>query len=57
MNTEIKPFESEDKELNDFLFEDAKNYLSEMLAVTYLIETEKILFATFACRTTISGVK
>jgi len=41
LDTQIKPFESEDNELNNFLLEDAKNYLTEMLAVTYLIETEE----------------
>ena len=39
-DTQIKPFESEDTELNDFLLNDAKNYLTEMLAVTYLIEND-----------------
>jgi hypothetical protein len=27
LNTEIKPFESEDEELNDFLLNDAKKFL------------------------------
>ena len=39
-DTVIKPFESEDEELNDFLFNDAKNYLSSLLSVPYLIQTE-----------------
>jgi GNAT superfamily N-acetyltransferase len=39
-DTEIKPFESEDEELNDFLLNDAKNYLAQLLAVTYLLETD-----------------
>ncbi|GHU71698.1 hypothetical protein FACS189413_13750 [Bacteroidia bacterium] len=35
----IGSFESEDEELNDFLQNDAKNYLTSLLAVTYLIRT------------------
>lgn len=34
---DIPPFECEDKDLNDFLWEDAKNYLKELIAVTYLL--------------------
>lgn len=37
-DTKIKPFNCGDSDLNDFLFEDAKNYLNAMLAVTYLLE-------------------
>jgi len=48
LDTNIKPFQSEDDELNDFLFEDAKNYLAQMLAVTYLIETEMKTIAYFS---------
>ena len=39
-NVAIKPFESEDDDLNDFLFHDARNYLKSLLAVTYLLQTE-----------------
>jgi predicted GNAT family N-acyltransferase len=39
-NTVIKPFESEDEDLNGFLFNDAKNYLKSLLAVTYLLQTK-----------------
>lgn len=35
---EIKPFRSIDKDLNDFLLSDSKNYLEELVAVTYLLE-------------------
>jgi GNAT superfamily N-acetyltransferase len=35
---EIKPFKCSDEDLNGFLFEDAKKYQSELMAVTYLIE-------------------
>jgi len=40
LGTEIKPFESEDEDLNNFLLNDAKNYLIEKLAVTYVFESE-----------------
>lgn len=45
-DTIIKPFDCGDADLNDFLFDDAKNYLEAMLAVTYLLEdkdTDKTL--------------
>ena len=32
IDTKLKPFESEDDELNDFLLNDAKNYLTQKLA-------------------------
>ncbi|MCD8296337.1 MAG: GNAT family N-acetyltransferase [Prevotella sp.] len=35
---EIKPFSCTDDDLNDFLFDDARNYLKELLATTYLFE-------------------
>jgi Predicted acyltransferase len=47
LNTEIKPFESELKEFDDFLFDDAKNYLNQKLAVTYLLETDNETIAYF----------
>jgi GNAT superfamily N-acetyltransferase len=37
-DTEIKPFDCDDADLNEFLFTDAKHYLSQLLAVTYLYE-------------------
>lgn len=37
-NTDIKPFKCSDEDLNGFLVEDAKNYLNEMLASTYILE-------------------
>ena len=43
----IKPFESEDGELNDFLLNDARNYLVQRLAVTYVIENETDTIAYF----------
>jgi hypothetical protein len=46
-DTIIKPFESEDDELNDFLLNDAKNYLVQRLAVTYFIENDVDTIAYF----------
>lgn len=37
-DTEIKPFDCGDADLNDFLFSDAKNYYKSMMALTYLLE-------------------
>jgi hypothetical protein len=48
--TEIKPFDCGDTDLNDFLSNDAKNYLKSLFAVTYLIqqETETIAYFTLS---------
>ena len=35
----LKPFNCKDSDLNDFFFNDAKNYQEGLLAVTYIIET------------------
>ena len=37
-DTTIKPFDCGDSDLNEFLFQDSKNYLTELLTVTYLYE-------------------
>ncbi|MDE5998092.1 MAG: GNAT family N-acetyltransferase [Muribaculaceae bacterium] len=37
-DTEIKPFRCSEDDLNNFLFEDAKYFQKELMAVTYLIE-------------------
>lgn len=37
-DTDIKPFRSADCDLNEFLFEDAKYFQKELMAVTYLLE-------------------
>lgn len=37
-NTDIKPFKCADGDLNDFLFDDAKHFQNELMAVTYLLE-------------------
>jgi hypothetical protein len=47
LDTIIKPFESEDEELNDFLLNDAKNYLVQRLTVTYFIENDADTIAYF----------
>jgi GNAT superfamily N-acetyltransferase len=47
-DTVIKPFESEDSDLNDFLLHDAKNYARSRLSVTYLLETEDETVAYFS---------
>lgn len=36
--TDIKPFKCADADLNGFLFEDAKHFQKELMAVTYLLE-------------------
>ena len=46
-DTEIKPFESSNSDLNDFLLNDAKNYLNQRLAVSYILETETETIAYF----------
>jgi GNAT superfamily N-acetyltransferase len=43
----IKPFDCGNTDLNGFLFDDAKNYLSELMAVTYLIEYKEQTVAYF----------
>lgn len=40
-DTEIKPFKCEDKDLSGFLVDDAKKYMEELMAVTYLIESRE----------------
>jgi predicted N-acetyltransferase YhbS len=47
-NTVIPPFESEDKDLNDFLLNDAKNYLKSLLAITYMYQTDNETVAYFS---------
>jgi predicted GNAT family N-acyltransferase len=49
-DTEIKPFDCGDNDLNDFLSNDAKNYLKSLFAVTYLIQqkTETVAYFTLS---------
>ncbi|MGN0223537.1 MAG: GNAT family N-acetyltransferase [Muribaculaceae bacterium] len=37
-DTAIKPFKCSDDDLNGFLFDDAKHFHTEMMAVTYILE-------------------
>ena len=44
----LKPFDCGDQDLNDFLFNDAKNYYKHRLSVTYLLENETETVAYFS---------
>ncbi|HLO58440.1 MAG TPA: GNAT family N-acetyltransferase [Bacteroidales bacterium] len=44
----IKPFDCGEKDLNDFLFNDAKQLQSNLLWVTYVFETDNFTIAYFA---------
>lgn len=46
--TIIKPFDCEDADLNDFFLNESKHYLTELLAVTYIIENDKDTIAFFS---------
>jgi len=39
-DTDIKPFESGDDDLDNFLLNDAKDYQNSLLSVTYTIQTD-----------------
>ncbi len=45
---DIKPFDCGDSDLNDFLINDSKKYLKELLAVTYVIENNLDTIAFFS---------
>src|SRR6186713_1221977 len=45
---EILPFDCGDADLNEFLSSDSKNYSSQLLAVTYLLENNQGLIAFFS---------
>ena len=49
-DTRIRPFKCAEADLNGFLYEDAKHFLSELMAVTYLLEyvDEDITVAYFS---------
>lgn len=47
-NTVLKPFESKDKDLNEFFVEKAKPYQEELLAVTHIIENDVKTLAYFS---------
>lgn len=40
-DTKIKPFKCAEADLNGFLFDDAKHFQRELMAVTYLIESKR----------------
>ena len=42
--TDIKPFKCKDNDLNEFLFDDSRKYLTDLMAVTYLLLNDKITF-------------
>lgn len=44
----IKPFDCDDSDLNQFLFNDSKDFLRELLAVTYIIESDDQTVAYFS---------
>jgi len=46
-NTPMSSFDCGDIDLNEFLHNDAKNYLKSMLAVTYLLKVENEIVAYF----------
>jgi len=46
-NTSISSFDCGDIDLNDFLLNDAKNYIKSMLAVTYLFKVDNEIAAYF----------
>ena len=46
-NYDIKPFSCGDADLDGFLFEDAKKYLTELMAVTYILENRNSTVAYF----------
>lgn len=45
---QIKPFNCGDADLNDFLFNDARNYLKELFTVTYILENSEETIAFFS---------
>lgn len=45
---ELRPFDCGDADLNDFFRNDAKSYLNQLLAVTYIIENESETVAFFS---------
>lgn len=45
--TIILPFDCGDTDLNGFLFDDAKNYCRDLMAVTYIIQSENETVAYF----------
>ena len=46
--TKIKPFDCNNQDLNDFLYDDAKDHMQSLVAVTYLLESEQETIAYFS---------
>jgi hypothetical protein len=38
---QFKPFDCNDNDLNDFLLNEAKDFLKSLIAVTYILESER----------------
>lgn len=47
-DTEILPFDCADDDLNGFLFDDAKDYAKNLMAVTYLLQSKDATIAYFS---------
>lgn len=48
LDSELKPFDCGDNDLNDFFCNDAINYLRHLLAVTYVFENDNKTIAFFS---------
>jgi len=48
LNSTLKPFDCNDSDLNDFFYNDALEYLRQLLAVTYVLESKKETIAYFS---------
>lgn len=46
-DTNIKPFDCGDTDLNGFLFDDSKKHLKELIAVTYVLHIENVTVAYY----------
>ncbi len=44
----LKPFDCDDSDLNDFFYNDALDFLKQLLAVTYVLENKKETIAYFS---------
>ena len=47
-NTIFKPFNCNDEDLNDFLINKSKNYYSEHLATTFIIESNDLIYGFYS---------
>lgn len=48
LTSRLKPFDCTDSDLNDFFHEDALDYLRQLLAVTYVLESKNDTLAYFS---------